>query len=275
MAAHRYWRLLILDNVAGDTVCAVDEIDMRVNAAGARLSITGNGTAFASSTYPGIGNAAGAFNGVDFTVNPSNNAWFNDSAKPFPHVIGWDFGAGNEQDIGYVGIKNVSTAGNAVANSVRRAILQWSDDDLRWNSHIAIQDHPNTTGGYVAYEYGDPFVATADLPLVAGDDGGVASGLVFVEADIFVFDTVHGGDGFISGDTKLDDEPLDVPVSRRVILTVEPGWYPVRETWSKASDGTFSFPHINRALKYQTTAYDHTHSYRAAVADNLTPTKMT
>lgn len=275
MAAHRYWRLLILDNGSGDSVVAVDELDLRVNAAGSRLSVTGNGTASASSTYPGLYAAAGAFDNVDFTANPSANAWFCNSTSPFPHHLQWDFGPGNEKDINYCGIKNVSVGANAAANSVRRAVLLWSDDGVRFTHHIAIIDHPNTTGGYAAYERnaGD-FEADVDELVGSGDEGNPI-GLNMVIPDTLVVDVVFGGDGFISGDTKIDDEPVDVPVRRRVLLLVEPGWYAIRETWSKASDGSFVFEHLNRSLKYTTITYDHTHSYRAAVADNLTPTKMT
>lgn len=275
MAAHRYWRVLCLDNGTGDTVLAIDEVDLRVNAAGSRLSITGNGSASASSTYPGPYSPAGAFDGVDFTTNPSANAWLCNSTSPFPHYVKWDFGAGNAQDINYVGIKNVSVGVNAAANSLRRGILQWSDDDVLWTSHIVIRDHPNTTGGYASYEYDATALQGVESSVVGVGDDGNAVGAPTLDMTPEFIDLENGGNGVISGVVKIDGDPTDVPVRRQVILLREPGAFAVRETWSDPITGAYQFEHINRAYKYTVLAYDYSHSYRAVLADNVTPDLMT
>lgn len=274
MAAHRYWRTLVLENYGNGSV-AIDEIDLRVNSGGSRLSITGNGTASASSTQSGGYTAAGAFNGVAHSVDPSANAWFSSSSFPLPASITWDFGAGNEQDIGYVAITNVNVSGNASVSSVKRAVLAWSDDGVLWHHHIAIQNHPNTTGGSAAYLYAADDFKASELVIAAIGDGGNPVGVTLVVPEALVIDQEHGGNGDISGTVKIDGDPTDVPVRRQVLLLREPGAYAVRETWSHPTTGAYSFTGLNRNYKYTVLAYDYSHSYRAVLADNVTPDLMT
>lgn len=47
----------------------------------------------------------------------------------------------------------------------------------------------------------------------------------------------------------------------------------VAETWSDAS-GNYAFAGIDPAERYSVVAYDHTHNYRAVIADNLLPELM-
>ena len=62
------------------------------------------------------------------------------------------------------------------------------------------------------------------------------------------------------------------PVARRVILIEERSGRVIRETWSDATTGVYSFPNIMGGRKYTVVSYDHTGFYRAVIADNLEPT---
>ena len=81
---------------------------------------------------------------------------------------------------------------------------------------------------------------------------------------------VAGARGRIAGTVKVKGAP-DYPVSRRVRLYRDADGALVGETWSDAATGAYAFDGINRSMAYSVLSYDHTHSFRAVVADNLTP----
>lgn len=87
----------------------------------------------------------------------------------------------------------------------------------------------------------------------------------------FLYDLENGGRGVILGTVKLDTDPVDLPLRRRVRLHREVDGMPVRETWSDAATGAYLFTHIHQGMRYTVIAYDHEHNYRAVVADNVTP----
>jgi len=78
----------------------------------------------------------------------------------------------------------------------------------------------------------------------------------------------------IAGTVKEKNIPVDVPVSRRVLLFDERANVVVRETWSDAVTGAYTFEHLNPDIRYLVIAYDHRHNYRAVIADNLTAEPM-
>jgi len=78
----------------------------------------------------------------------------------------------------------------------------------------------------------------------------------------------------ISGTVKEKAVPVDVPVSRRVLLFDERANVVVRETWSDAVTGAYAFEQLQPAVRYVVIAYDHQHDYRAVIADNLTAEPM-
>lgn len=83
-------------------------------------------------------------------------------------------------------------------------------------------------------------------------------------------DTIHGGAGVITGTVEEKAIP-NIPLRRRVRLHRDVDGLMVRETWSDATTGAYTFTDINPAYKYTAIAYDYAHNYRAVVADNLTP----
>lgn len=89
-----------------------------------------------------------------------------------------------------------------------------------------------------------------------------------------LFDMIYGGRGRVSGTTKLDGTPTDTPVSRRVRLFREVDGTLVREQFSHPTTGAYSFDNIDANVAYTVVTYDHTHSFRAVIADNITPDPM-
>lgn len=88
-----------------------------------------------------------------------------------------------------------------------------------------------------------------------------------------VFDAIHGGNGRVSGTTKVKGTP-NVPVHRRVRLHRDVDGLMIREQWSNPVTGAYSFDNINTAYKYTVVTYDYEHNFRAVIADNLTPDLM-
>ena len=86
----------------------------------------------------------------------------------------------------------------------------------------------------------------------------------------FSFDQ-NRGSATLSGTVKAFGSP-NQPLHRRVILIEERSGNVIRETWSDAITGAYSFPEISPQLKYTVVAYDHTGIYSAVIADNLSAT---
>jgi hypothetical protein len=87
-------------------------------------------------------------------------------------------------------------------------------------------------------------------------------------------DAYYGGSGRVRGTTKIDGTPSDTPVRRRVRLIQERDGVVIREQWSNAATGAYDFTNILLTQQYSVLTYDHTHSFRAVVADNITPEAM-
>lgn len=78
------------------------------------------------------------------------------------------------------------------------------------------------------------------------------------------------GPGTITGTVKRKALPDNVPLSRKVRLLRERDGKCVRETWSDAATGAYTFTGLDLAQAYTAVAWDHQHTYRATIADNLT-----
>lgn len=88
-------------------------------------------------------------------------------------------------------------------------------------------------------------------------------------------DIYDGGRGCIVGTVREKSTPANTPLRRRVVLLVMPGSRAIRETWSDAVTGVYSFSEIAMGRTYSVLSYDHTGIYRAVAADNLQPELMT
>lgn len=76
----------------------------------------------------------------------------------------------------------------------------------------------------------------------------------------------------ITGSTKNTGTP-EFPVRRRVRLHDQITGLPVREVWSEATTGAYSFDRI-RAGTYYVTAFDHTGQFSGVIETDITPEPM-
>ena len=79
------------------------------------------------------------------------------------------------------------------------------------------------------------------------------------------------GNGRLANKVEIKAFPSNTPAGRRVVLHRHTDGKPVAETWSDATTGSYAFENIDEKQKYYVVAFDHTGSYRAVIADNLTP----
>lgn len=64
-------------------------------------------------------------------------------------------------------------------------------------------------------------------------------------------------------------DPAPSPVSRRVVLLVEPTLQQVAETWSDPTTGAYRFDGLSMSARFTVVAYDHLRNWRAVIADGL------
>lgn len=116
-----------------------------------------------------------------------------------------------------------------------------------------------------------PILLTAATPLVQLGFGGVAPKSLTPIAELY--DVNFGGTGRVSGTTKVKGTP-NFAVHRRVRLHRERDGLIVREQWSDPVTGAYSFDNIDANQKYTVVTHDYEHSFRAVIADNITPDPM-
>lgn len=87
-----------------------------------------------------------------------------------------------------------------------------------------------------------------------------------------VFDMGYGGNYRVAGTTKVEGSPK-LPVSRRVRLHDQLTGRLVREQWSTAGTGAYSFDNI-KAGTYYVVALDHTRAYNAVIASDFAAVAM-
>lgn len=77
------------------------------------------------------------------------------------------------------------------------------------------------------------------------------------------------GPGVISGTVAIDDSP-DIPVQRRVRLFDRLTGRFVREAWSDAATGAYTFTRLE-IRAYFVVAFDHTGTHNAVIKDSIFP----
>lgn len=87
----------------------------------------------------------------------------------------------------------------------------------------------------------------------------------------------YHGDHRIAGTVKhrVKGVIADEPLRRRVLLLDAATYAVVREIWSDAATGAYSFDRIDAVPRYLVIAFDHQRQHRAVVADNLRAQPMT
>ena len=84
---------------------------------------------------------------------------------------------------------------------------------------------------------------------------------------------VDGGAHRITGTVKNEAGTVDTPVRRRVRLHDQPSGRVLREVWSDAATGAYSFDRIRTGVFY-VTAFDHTSVFSGVIETDLTPEPM-
>lgn len=87
-------------------------------------------------------------------------------------------------------------------------------------------------------------------------------------------DMEFSGNGRIADTVKEKNTPVNTPLRRRVRLFRDIDGLMIRETWSDAATGAYSFQCIDERYTYSVVSYDHLGNYRAVIADHLTPELM-
>jgi len=95
----------------------------------------------------------------------------------------------------------------------------------------------------------------------------------WIRGDDFRENQGHGA-GRIADVVDIKGSPSNFPTRRRVRLYRDRDGMYLRETWSDAETGAYSFDWIDVNDRYTVIAYDHEHKHRAVIADNLTPEPM-
>ncbi|MGQ0708688.1 MAG: LamG domain-containing protein [Rhodoferax sp.] len=131
----------------------------------------------------------------------------------------------------------------------------------------------STAPAYAAYTPDTaprPALAAPDASFALFAPGAFGAALADTSPAI---DREDGGLYRITGTVKEKATPANTPLRRKVQLFHQASARLVRETWSAASDGAYSFDGI-RDQTYFIVAFDHTGTYRAVIADNQTPQAM-
>jgi hypothetical protein len=85
-------------------------------------------------------------------------------------------------------------------------------------------------------------------------------------------DLVDGGFQRVTGTTKNTGTP-ETPVRRRVRLHDQPTGRAVREVWSDATTGAYTFDRIRSGLFY-VVGFDHTGQFSGVIETDVTPEPM-
>lgn len=91
-------------------------------------------------------------------------------------------------------------------------------------------------------------------------------------ARTLVYQGEADGNHRITGTAKNTGSP-DTPVRRRVRLHDQPTGRPLREVWSDAATGAYSFDNIRHGTFY-VTAFDHTGAFGGVIETDITPEPM-
>lgn len=248
MTAARYWRVTFSNSSGGlSTDIWLDEVEF-LDSSMQIIPATG-GAVIASGEYSAAYPKEQAFDGLT-----TSNGW-SGATGMWPQWIGYVFSAPVAPV--YVRLKLPENAGASDELPVVGGIfVDRSDDGVSW-----IGGGPSVISGSIAV--GQTIVCTVvagSLPRSIGaihrtPDAGFDSGPLQ-----------------ITGTTKNTGTP-PTPVRRRVRLHEQSSGRIVRETWSDATTGAYSFTGLRQTL-YYVTAFDQTGTYGGVIETDVTAEPM-
>ena len=249
MTAARYWRVTFSNSSGGlSTDIWLDEVEF-LDSSMQIIPATG-GSAIASGEYSADYPKEQAFDG-----STTSNGW-SGAAGMWPQWIGYVFSAPVAPV--YVRLKLPENASASDELPVVGGIfVDRSDDGVSW-----VVGAPSVVSGSIAV--GQVIVCTvvaASLPRAIGS--------VHRTPDVG-FDS---GPLQITGTTKNTGTP-PTPVRRRVRLHEQSSGRIVRETWSDATTGAYSFTGL-RLTAYYVVGFDHTGQYSGVIETDVIPEAAT
>ena len=124
--SYRYYRIAV-SAVGSGTATGTIELELRTTLGGPSVAVGADGTAFASENA-GNRPPAEAFDGV----LSANNGCL-DTTVTFPWILGYDFGAGNEQEIIQYAVSSYPTATSTANRSFKDWTFEGSNNGSDWD----------------------------------------------------------------------------------------------------------------------------------------------
>lgn len=272
MAAHRWWRCFRI--ITPDSWISVGEMQFR-SASGVNLSV--GGVAIASSYMPRDGGSptdltpAHAFDGANATTA---DIWHISATSGIDRMAEWiGYAFTSPVDVGQIAVQQ---RGDGVANQYWQTCnIEFSDDGVSWALAGSCAFAAPTSVADKAFKLSaiTPLAEAPEL-LHSITVTGAPSGPVTARLPDLAHSAwdVDGGTGVIAGSVAVLGPPV-TPLSRRVLLISERMRRVVREVWSGA-DGLYRFDYLSTADTYSVVCHDSAGTYRALMADGLTPEEM-
>lgn len=220
-----------------------------------------------TSTIPFVSGAASDLQDTD----TSTTAVFD--PRPAGFALVWDFGTDVEVDAIRLG------SGLNRSEFLSRIDLQYLTNDSGWVTAGTFGQFvwPGANAFTGIPSETEPFSHKGPTPSGTLESfwseaivGSVAAAPSLTDASLR--DMYLAGRGSINATVKEDGTPTDTPVRRKVRLFRDRDGLMVRETWSNATTGAYSFTEIDENETYSVVSYDHNNNFRAVIADRITPT---
>lgn len=212
MAAHRYWRIYCTSGWASSTSVTIGSVVMRSVSGGTNLSVTGSGTASASSVFDSGYTADKAFQ--NDTTGAIGLQWYA-SPITYPQWLMWDFGAGNDKAI----IELMLFCPNTTYNGyVKDFSFQYSDDNSTWTNAMVgatVSNSPSTSTTFAVPEPITGSVASTIPSLtIAMTTGGNAVAMLpalttAISSGVSVFAVLPGLTATVYGHDSTGEQALD------------------------------------------------------------------
>lgn len=273
---YQHWRVFVTAVDGSTTYASFKEVEFFETEDGTGTDLATSRIDQSQSGNGAVGPAGAAFDG-----NPGTEAG---SSFPLPY---WIYAAWAAP----VTVRSIALSAQRVVpdRTAKNFVLQGSMDGIEW---VDVRAHTMATG-WGQYERrvfsaipSDGISAFEKFPALANAanssialSGGMAgpAGPVVVQASISR-DMQDGGLYRLYGTVELELQggTPNLLLRRRVELWNHRDKRMVRETWSDATTGVWSFDHIRGGdgTLYSVVTYDHTGQKQARIADNLEPEAM-